>query len=100
MQVLYGLTPPQEYKIDIDNEVFFSIPKLARFLGIPTKEVEEIIKSGELPFFRLGVSVVVAKSDLEKYLAINRVYKEQKKDIKDRINLLLNIKENIQTGNI
>ena len=97
--LIFGFANPK-YKIDIETEAFFSIPKLAKFLNISKTDVRRLLEEGELPFFDLGGTVIIAKSDVEDYLNLHRAYSKQHREVNVRIDNMINLKDKLEKGDI
>lgn len=97
---MFGFANQPHYKIDLETEAFFSIPKLAKFLNISKADIQKLISLNELPFFDLGGTVIIAKSDIEDYLNLHRAYQDQEKVIKSRVDNMVNLNEKLEKGDI
>jgi excisionase family DNA binding protein len=52
-----------------EERMAFSVAEVAGFMGISSRTVWNLIKSGELPSFRVGARVLMSKSALEQFIA-------------------------------
>ena len=47
----------------------FSVSEVAQFIGVSSRTIWTLIKEGELPTFRIGTRVLIAKTALEQFIA-------------------------------
>ena len=47
----------------------FSVTEVAQFIGVSSRTIWSLVKAGELPSFRVGTRVLIAKAALEKFIA-------------------------------
>lgn len=55
------------------NDRKYSVPEVARLMGTTTKHVYRLVEERRIAFVRVGGKLRFLESDLEAYLAANRV---------------------------
>lgn len=70
---LHNLTPDPKAKTAYASDLFLTVQQVASWLNISPASAYRLTESGQLPSFRIRRAIRIRKTDVETYLAKQRV---------------------------